>query len=175
MDAYHPADEATRRHVHTITLALVCELNSAYCSSGPDVSLTTGHMTRISARSLSMTFGTASALLIQFITKNLTYETSLSSKFVPPFSSEQSPLNITSDAESYTSDHRLSKKAPVRHDIQYPRISVNQSNPDIRSNGSFPRLVQRPNNNDATFMDHQLPKPADLLLQPRNCSVVTAL
>src|SRR6266849_2894380 len=79
-------DEATW-HVH-ITLALTCELNSVYVAPGSDVSLTTGHMTKISAHSLlSKIFGTASALLKIFITtrNSLIHETSLSSKFVHPF------------------------------------------------------------------------------------------
>src|SRR5712672_3056206 len=44
-------------------------------------------------------------------------------------------------------------------------MSVTQPTPDIRSNGSLPRIDKvLPNNNDATFMNQQLSKPADLIL-----------
>src|SRR6266576_5643790 len=99
------------RHVH-ITLAVVCELNSVYCSSGSNLSLTTGHMTEMSTHSLSMIFGTASTLMLVFTTITLTHETSLSSRFVH-FSSERSLLNITSDTESYPPNHRCPREVPA--------------------------------------------------------------
>jgi hypothetical protein len=94
------------RHVH-VTLTFVCELNSVYLSSGSGRSSKPDHMTKMSTHSLSTILGTTSSLLILFITTTSTQETSLSSKPVCMFFfSERSPLNITSDAESYPPNHR---------------------------------------------------------------------
>lgn len=62
------------------------ELISVHCSSGSNVSLTTGHMPKISSHSVASTiFGTAFVLRILFITDTLTHERSLFSRFVRSF------------------------------------------------------------------------------------------
>jgi len=88
-------------HVH-ITLALTCELNSVYVAPGSDVSLTTGHMTKISAHSPTINDIRNGICAIEDLHNELFDPRDVVVlKVCPPISSERSPLNTTSDAESY--------------------------------------------------------------------------
>ena len=73
----------------------VHELNSVYCSSGSDLSLTTGHMRKTLTLSLSMTSRMASVLMIVFVTISLSNKTSLSSEFVCPFLQSDHHLTLS--------------------------------------------------------------------------------
>ena len=144
-----------------ITLALVCELNSVNCSSGSKGSLTTGHMSKILTHSI---FGTAFTLMIIFIAITLTHGTSLSSKLCPPFL-QSLPLKITSDAKVYPPDHRRPRWVPARHrhECQLPNQLLIYAPMDRYPEKQI-YLGCFSNNNDVTFMDLRLPKPANLLL-----------
>lgn len=141
-----PGQESNVAHC---SLAPICELNLVFCSSGSNVSLTTGHMTNISTRSLpTVSIINVGAVPIDirngiYTDDTLHYQVFeprevLSSEFVRPFL--QSNHHLASARRRI-----LSSKSPTSQRCAsaiYLRMSVTLPNPDIRPNKSLPRINQ---------------------------------
>ena len=127
--------------------------------------MTTGHL----AKTLTLpstTFKMAFSLTIVSISVTLTHEKSLSSKFVRPFlqsdhhlPSRQTPNPILDPTDVPERCQRNVHPGPI---VSYPTDSRYTLQWIVTPSGYV--LDNFPNNNDAKFVNHQLPKPADVLL-----------
>ena len=122
-------------------------------------------MTKTLTYSLSTIFGTASTLTIIFII-TLSHEKSLYSKSVRPFlqsdhhlASRQTPNPIL---ETTDVPERCQRRIDVEMNVSYPTGSRYTLQWIVTPRETI--LYHFPNNNDATFMNQELPKPADVLL-----------